>query len=274
MDQISVSGIEFFGYHGVFEEEKRKGQIFYIDCDISLDTSLCEDDLNRTVNYGELTCKIVEFCETNAYDLIETLANELASYILLTYDLIQEVSITVHKPHAPISAKFSDVTLTVRRGWKTSYLGIGSNLGDRKQYLDLVIEEISKDKHILEMARSTYIETEPYGVTDQPKFLNGVVKVKTIYTPYQLLEFCKRLEKMAGRIKTRHWGERTLDVDILIYADEIIFKPNLIVPHPQMHLREFVLRPLCEIEPYLIHPIKKMDVQTILSLITDAGDSK
>lgn len=269
MDKIKVTGIEFFAYHGVLESEKRQGQIFSIDCEFSLDTSICNDDLKNTVDYGDLTCEAVKFCKSNQYDLLETLANELAQYILKKYSMIEEVTVTVHKPHAPIPTKFFDVTVTVTRGWKTCYLAIGSNLGDRKKNLDLVSAEILKDIHIKEMKKSAYIETKPYGVTDQPDFLNGAIKIKTIYTPFQLLDFCKRTEAIAGRVKTRHWGERTLDIDILMYSDETIFTPNLIIPHPEMHLRSFVLAPLCEIEPYLIHPIKREDVKSMLKGLTD-----
>jgi dihydroneopterin aldolase/2-amino-4-hydroxy-6-hydroxymethyldihydropteridine pyrophosphokinase len=264
MDEIKVTGIEFFAYHGVLESEKKQGQIFKVDCAFTLDTSVCEDDLSKTVNYGDLTCQIVAFCQKNRYDLIETLANELARFLLLQFPIIKELTITVHKPHAPIPTNFSDVELSITRGWKTCYLAIGSNLGDRKANLDLVSLEIAKDANLLEVAKSAYIETEPYGVLDQPKFLNGAIKLKTVYTPFQLLAFCQKLEAVAGRLKTRHWGERTLDIDILFYSDEVIFTPELIIPHPELHLRAFVLMPLCEIEPYLIHPIQKMDVKTML----------
>lgn len=268
MDKIKVSGIEFFAYHGVLESEKQLGQMFSVDCEFSLGTSICNDNLDNTVNYGELSAEIVAFCQRKQYNLLETLANELTRHLLIKYRLIEKISLTVHKPHAPITVKFSDVTLTITRGWKTCYLGIGSNLGNKQKNLDMVTKAIAEDICLEEIAKSAYIETEPYGVTDQPKFLNGVIKIKTIYTPLELLAFCKQLEKLAGREKTRHWGERTLDVDILMYSDEVIFTQNLIVPHPEMHLREFVLIPLKEIDPYLVHPIKKTDIKTMLDEIT------
>lgn len=264
MDKITVTGIEFFAYHGVLESEQQQGQFFYVDCSFFLDTSVCNNNLNNTVNYSELSCSIIKFCKENTYELIETLANKLAEYLLLRYELISEIEITIHKPHAPIPTSFSDVAISITRKWATCYLAIGSNLGNREENLNLVSKEIQKENKIIELSSSSYIETEPYGVLDQPKFLNGVLKVKTIFTPARLLAFCKNLEKIAGRVKTRHWGERTLDVDILMYANEIIFTPNLIIPHPEMCLRTFVLQPLCEIEPYLIHPIKKMPVKILL----------
>lgn len=269
MDQIKVTGIEFFAYHGVLASEKQQGQFFRVDCEVSLDTSLCDDALENTVNYGDLAANLVRFCQNGNYNLIETLANELAQHLLVQYQCIDEITITVHKPHAPISVLFSDVSITIKRRWKTCYLGIGSNLGDRESYLNLVSVEIAKDDHIIETAKSSYIETEPYGVTDQPRFLNGALKVKTTYTPAQLLAFCKKTEALAGRVKTRPWGERTLDIDILMYGSDVIFTPELIIPHPEMQYRSFVLMPLCEIEPYLIHPIKRMDAQSMLKQLSD-----
>lgn len=265
MDQIKVSGIEFWAHHGVLKSEQAQGQRFLVDCTLFLDSSLCREDLTRTVHYGEVALTVIHFCQSKKYQLIETLANELAVHLLLQYPLLEELELCVHKPNAPIPVTFSDVTLTVRRGWKTCYLGLGSNLGVREDYLDMVSLEIAQDAKVAELAKSAYLETEPYGVTDQPNFLNAALKIRTLYTPRQLLEFCQRLEAMAGRVKTRHWGERTLDVDILFYGDTITDTQALCIPHPQLHLRRFVLEPLCEIAPQLVHPIRRATVEALLA---------
>lgn len=267
MDKIKVSGIEFFAHHGVLQSERELGQYFSVDCEAAVDTSLCQDNLSKTVNYADLTCDIVSFCQKNRYDLLETLANKLAKHILTEYALINELTLTVHKPHAPIPAKFSDVTLTVTRSWKTCYLAIGSNLGNRRANLDLAWTEIGKSSEIQGIAKSDYIETKPYGVIDQPDFLNGAIKIRTFLTPLELFAFCKNTEKLSGRTETRRWGERTLDVDILMYGDEVLFTDVLKIPHPEMHKRDFVLKPLSQIEPYLIHPIKKTNVSELLQIL-------
>ncbi len=267
MDQITVSGIEFLAYHGVLEEEKKQGQMFSVDCSFEIDTSLCNDHLDKTVNYAELTTEIVTFATTHRYDLIETLANNLAKDILLKFSFIKNVTITVHKPNAPIPAKFYDITLRVARGWKNCYLAIGSNLGNREEFLDFVWKRIKEHKEIRGICKSDYIETKPYGVLDQPDFLNGAVKIKTILTPFELLEFCRQTEDLCGRVRTRHWGERTLDVDILMYEDLVLFTDELILPHPELHKRDFVLKPLSQIEPYLVHPILKTNVLELLKKI-------
>jgi len=268
MDKITLTGIEFFAYHGVLESEKQLGQMFTIDCELVLDTSFCNDEIEKTVNYGDVALKIKSFACSNQYDLLESLANNLVSYLMYEYPLVEEISLTVHKPHAPIATKFSDVSLCVTRKREICYLAIGSNLGDRKAYLDTVKAAVVQDKNCQFMAVSTYTETLPYGVTDQPSFFNAVIKIKTFYTPNQLLKFCQSLEQAAGRVRLRHWGERTLDIDILMYGDKIIYTEDLIVPHPEMDIRDFVLAPLCEIDPHLIHPIRKMSVKRLLEALS------
>lgn len=253
MDKIKIHGIEFFANHGLFQEEAENGQIFIIDCEFQLDTSGCIEEIEKTVHYGEVTIDIVEFATKNRYDLLETLANNLVKFLLQKYMLMTELTITVHKPSAPIPAKFSDITLTVTRKRTMVYLGIGSNLGEKHKYLDMVMDEISGHEHMLLKAQSKYITTAPYGVVDQPDFLNGAVKLETYLTPNELLSFCQSLEEKAGRERLRNWGERTLDVDILFYGDKEIFTENLKIPHPDLHKRIFVLKPLCEIAPYLYH---------------------
>lgn len=272
MDNIQVSGIAFWANHGVLESEQQQGQRFIVDASFSLDTSHCGDAIEHTVHYGELAQDIVSFCQGKTYRLIETLVNELATYLLLHYPLIQELSLTLHKPNAPIPLQFSDVSITVNRGRKVCYLAIGSNLGDRESYLNSVRQGIEMDPQMKLLAQSTYLETKPYGVTDQPDFLNGVVKVETIYTPRQLLAFCQALELRAGRKKTRHWGERTLDVDILLYGNQGMETQELTIPHPQMHLRSFVLRPLHEIAPNLRHPILGKTVSELLKALGEGEE--
>lgn len=269
MDKISITGLRFYAHHGVYEEEKINGQEFMVDCSFSLDTSICADNLTKTVHYGEVSLDIVNFCTTHRFDLLEMLANSLAKYILMKYPLMVDITITIHKPNAPIPTEFDDVTLTVTRSNATCFLALGSNLGNKEENLNSVLDFMEEDENINLLKKSSYITTKPYGVLDQPDFLNAVIKVKTVYTPSELLRFCKNVEKLAGRVKTRVWGERTLDVDILTYNDEIIFAEELKIPHPEMHLRDFVLEPLCEIEPYFVHPIIKISAKELLKALKE-----
>lgn len=263
MDKIKIEGIEIFAYHGLFKEEAKNGQLFIIDCEFNVDTSGCNEDINKTVHYGEVTMDIVEFVTKNRYDLLESLANNLVKLLLSKYTLMTELSITIHKPNAPIEAEFSDIALTVRRKKTMVYLGIGSNLGQMQEYLDMVIDQININKHMELINKSEYITTQPYGVLDQPDFLNGVVKLETYLSPLEILAFTQGLEKRAGREYIRKWGERTLDVDILFYGTDVIFTEELKIPHPEAHKRGFVLGPLCQIEPYLLHPIRGKNIEEL-----------
>lgn len=260
MDQIKIHGIELYAYHGLFKEEVKEGQRFIIDCAFQLDTSTCREEIEKTVHYGNVTMDIVEFATKNRYDLLETLANDLVKFLLQKYKLMMELTLTVHKPSAPIPTTFTDVTLTVVRKRVMAYLGLGSNMGEKKEYLDMVIDEINSHPHMTLKAQSTYITTPPYGVTDQPDFLNGVVKIETYLSPMELLKFAQSIEEKSGRVRLRKWGERTLDVDVLFYGDEVIFTEELKIPHPEVHKRLFVLDSLSEIEPYLIHPILNKNI--------------
>ncbi len=269
MDTIRITGLKFHANHGVYEEEKINGQEFSVDCSFSLDTSICADDLTKTVHYGEVSLAIVAFCTAHRFDLLEMLANSLAKYLLTKYPLMTEITLTIHKPNAPIPTEFDDVSLTVTRRSAICFLALGSNLGDKEKNLNSVLDLIEKDENISLLKKSSYIPTKPYGVLDQPDFLNAVILVKTVYTPYELLAFCKNAEKSASRVKTRVWGERTLDVDILTYDDAVIFTENLKIPHPEMHLRDFVLKPLCEIEPYFLHPVLKRSAKELLRALKE-----
>lgn len=264
MDSITIKGLKFYAKHGVLNAEKEMGQFFYLDIIFYLETSLSDDQIGKTVHYGNLSTDAVNYCKKNRFDLIETLANNLAMYLLIKYPLIEKIDITLHKPHAPITESFEDVSIHIVRERRTCYLALGSNLGDRKGYLDDAILAMKQSKYMSYIEASSFMETAPYGVTDQPDFINAVVKCRTIMTSQSLLEFTQSLETSAKRDKKRHWGERTLDVDILFLDDLIINRSNLIIPHSQIQHRTFVLEPMCELDPYFIHPVLKKDMQTLL----------
>lgn len=130
----------------------------------------------------------------------------------------------------------------------TCYLGIGSNLGERRKNISSAIKKIKALKDTKVIKISSLIETEPVGgPAGQPKFLNGALKIKTNLPPLTLLKGIKKIEKELGRDKTVRYGPRVIDLDILLYADKIIKTKTLTIPHPKMFIRDFVIRPLSEI---------------------------
>lgn len=136
----------------------------------------------------------------------------------------------------------------------TAFVALGSNLGDREGNLRRALELLSQNG--VEIVKiSKFIETEPYGVIDQPRFLNGVCQVKTALKPLELLRLLLAVEKEMGRVRLRHWGERNIDLDLLLYEDVIIDTEELRLPHPDMVNRDFVMLPLAEIAPELKHHV-------------------
>ena len=133
------------------------------------------------------------------------------------------------------------------------YLGMGSNLGDRKGNLDRAVELLS-DRVRIEQLSSIY-ETEPVGSSEQPRFLNAVLEVSTGLGPFQLLSVVKGIEVVLGRVPGRPNAPRPIDIDILFYEDQVIDTPSLTVPHPRPSERAFVLIPLAELAPDLVHPV-------------------
>ena len=144
-----------------------------------------------------------------------------------------------------------------------AYLGLGSNIGDREESLNNAIAELSGVPGIQVTKISSRYETKPYGKTDQPDFMNMAVEVDTNLTPLDLLETVLGIEHDLGRVRTEVWGPRSIDIDVLLYEDLELKLTDLKVPHPEMHLRSFVLDPLNEIAPKREHPTLQMTVEKI-----------
>ncbi len=130
-----------------------------------------------------------------------------------------------------------------------AYLGIGSNLGERLAYLQLAVDELAAADGVTVVGVSPVYETAPVGGPEQPDYLNAVVAVDTTLTAHELLDVAHAVETEAERVRTVRWGPRTLDVDVLLVGDEQIDDPDLVVPHPRMVERAFVVVPLADLDP-------------------------
>jgi 2-amino-4-hydroxy-6-hydroxymethyldihydropteridine diphosphokinase len=145
------------------------------------------------------------------------------------------------------------------------FVGLGSNLGERESMIRLALEDLSRLPGTQLVGASSLYDTEPVGEVDQPNFLNAVAQLESGLSARQLLWNLHLIEKRLGRVRTRRWGPRTMDLDLLLYGDEVIEDPDLRVPHPELALRSFVLVPLLELDPLLVHPVTR---ETLLHLLS------
>jgi 2-amino-4-hydroxy-6-hydroxymethyldihydropteridine diphosphokinase len=160
-----------------------------------------------------------------------------------------------------------------KRGIVTAYLGLGSNVGDREEYIEQAVFLMEKNPHIEVTKRSSNYETEAEGAGSQPPFINAVVEIKTKLSPHSLLDVCQEIESTLGREREIEWGPRTIDIDILLYNDEVVSDDRLQIPHPLMHERMFVLLPLKELVPQLVHPILEKNIESLFDeRKTEAGE--
>ena len=278
MDQIRIENLRIFAHHGVYREENEKGQNFYINAVLEMDTVRAgmTDDLGASTNYGEVCRFLDHFIKEHTYQLIETVAEKTTEAVLLKFPLVRRITLEVRKPEAPVPLPFESISVMITRGWHRVYLSCGSNMGDRKQHLDEAAEALRADDKCRLRKVSRWIETKPYGGVEQEDFLNGAMELETLYTPEMLLEKLHEIEQTHGRERKVHWGPRTLDLDLLLYEDLIMDTQELTIPHIDMHNRRFVLEPLVEIAPYAEHPVLHKCVrqmyEELVGVVTSEGE--
>lgn len=154
------------------------------------------------------------------------------------------------------------------------YLALGSNLGNKEKNIKLGFKKIQNLPNTQLLKTASIYETLPIGPGKQPKYLNTATKIRTELEPLELLLKLKEIEKDLGRKKRKHWGPRIIDIDILFYDNRVINTDSLIIPHPLLHRRKFVLEPLVEIEPEFKHPELEKTVSELLSDLLGHEDNK
>ena len=224
MDQIIIKDLEVYANHGLYKEEKVLGQKFLVSAVLYVDTKLAgvSDQMEFSVDYGKVCRVIKDILTENDFNLIECVAETVAKKLLLKFPLVRKLEIEVKKPWAPIGLPLDYVSVKIKRGWHRAYIGVGSNMGDRMEYINQAIDAIEAQDDTKVVHVSSLIETKPYGGVKQDDFLNGCIAIDTLKEPEELLDFLMDVEAQAGRVRTIHWGPRTLDLDILMYDDLVM----------------------------------------------------
>ena len=267
MDKIHIKDLEIIGFHGAIPEEKVLGQKFVLSFELDVDLRQAgkNDDLTKTVHYGELAQKVEEEFTKTSYDLIEKAAEEICEFVLLNYPLVKKVKLLLKKPWAPTRKHVEYVAVEIERKWNKVYIAAGSNLGDKEETLKEAIYIIDKRKDCVVTKVSNFYTTDPVGYEDQDQFVNCVFEIDTLQTPSELMDSLLEVEKDFKRERIIRWGPRTLDLDIIFYDDIISYDEHILIPHPRAHERQFVMKPMCDINPYYVHPIYRKRVMDISS---------
>ncbi len=285
-DRIRLSGVRGRGFHGVFEHERREGQEFVVDIELALDLGPAgaSDDLGDTVNYGEIGAAALARIEGEPSDLIERLA-VLVADDALAHPSVDEVTVTVHKPQAPVGVPFGDVTVSVtrRRQPVPVVIAVGANLpwGHHGPHAtaSAAVEALAHHPDVRVVASSALYDSDPVGGPEQPTYVNAVVVARTSLSPTSLLRELHAVEAAFDRRREVRWGARTLDLDLVQYgdpaagADVTSDLPRLTLPHPRAHERAFVLVPWLDADPdaVLRHAGRAVTVTELVATLDTTG---
>lgn len=259
-DRIELRGLRVLGICGVLPEERERPQPLEIDLDVEADLTRAgaSDALGDTVDYGAVARAAARVAAEERFGLLERLAERIAESVTAVAG-VEAVTVAVRKLRPPVALQLASAGVRVTRRRtagpaspgarrRRAFLGLGSNLGDRWAALRGAVAALPDV-----VAVSPVYETDPVGgPPGQPPYLNAVVELDTSLSPRALLDLAHRLEAAAGR-EREPGGERnrprTLDVDVLLVGDEVVDEPDLVVPHPRMGERRFVLQPLADLAP-------------------------
>lgn len=150
-----------------------------------------------------------------------------------------------------------------------AYLGLGSNMGNRLAILKAALEQLATSDKVTLVSQSSFYETLPWGNTKQDNFINCCCQIETQLTPQELLMLCQAIEQSFGRQRLEHWGPRTLDIDILLFDQLIINQADLIIPHPYLDKRAFVLLPLAQIAKDQLHPLRQQNIASLADALPE-----
>lgn len=265
LDSIALTGMKIVGAYSSTGNGLVVGQEFVVNAIVYFDTQECidSDSKKHTIDSNVLRKIIKHQFSNSAYNTLEKAASCLIDRIFQDFCQVEKVDIDIHSTQN-IKENAYGMSVKMSRQKHLVYLGLGTNLGNKRKNLIDAIDELKKIGKVSKV--SSFFVTQPEIVLDQPEFLNAAIKFVTTQNPLKLLSQVKGIEKALGRVPTIPKGPRKIDIDILMYDDCIFYNSKLILPHPHMHERKFVLQPLADIAPFAIHPVYRASVTDLLEL--------
>lgn len=271
MGEIFLKGICFEATHGVFKEEKEKAQKFEVDIKLCLNLEKCakSDCLCDTIDYTSVVPIVKETANFKNFNLVESLATQIVKELFFRFPPVYSITITIRKPKANVVAQ-AQIEITIQRDRNdffpsTVYIGLGSNMGIREALLEEALQRIETLPKTLVVKQSPIYETTSIGV-ESSLFLNQVAEIQTQIPPLEFQKQLQKIETIMGRERKKHWGDRTIDIDILYYNSYEMNHPYLILPHPEIKYRAFVIKPLLDIKcPFITEQdLEKVKNQKIM----------
>ncbi len=247
MFTIYVERLKVFGHIGVYDFEKENGQNFLIWAEADIDDSALSDDIETSVDYTKLVSSLKNLVRESRCDLLETFAKNMLASVMARYPAIMKMRVRVQKEAPPIDAELSSVGVSTQLCRNAVYLSLGSNVGDRMENLQSAISRLDAISDTRVLSVSDVYETSPVDCTDGGDYLNCAVKLSTLLSPLELLHAMQDIENELGRVRPYKNAPRTIDMDMLLYGGEASAAGELILPHPRMLERKFVLVPLLDI---------------------------
>ena len=271
-DRIEIHKLEIFARHGVYQQENDLGQKFYLSAKLYMPVwkAAENDDIREAVNYADVCGDLVRWMQEKYFKLIETAAQHCAYKVLDKYKMISRIILDLEKPSAPMAYHTDTVLVHIERSRHQAFISFGSNMGDRRQYIDAAIKMLDEAPDMSVLRVSPIINTKAYGKEDQDDFLNGCLLLETFCSPEELLVRLNRIESALGRVRHEHWGPRTIDLDIIFYDDLVMDTPSLHIPHIDMQNRLFVLEPLSQIGGWYRHPRLNLTVDELLARLKES----
>lgn len=257
LQKITLTGLRARGTHGVLPAEHEQAQDFVVDVsmEVCVQDAIANDDIARTISYADVADAVVAVITGPHVNLIETLADQIAEQVTLLG--ARTVTVTVHKPQAPINHQFADVSTTVSvpgplltPARRRIVVGVGSNLDMPEAHVIAAVRALTQVVDIENV--SALYRTAPQlalGQEIQPDYVNAVVTGYIHMPPLEFLHVLQHIEAEHGRVRTQRWAARTLDLDVIDVAGMSSADPELLIPHPRAATRRFVIEPWLAIDP-------------------------